>query len=297
MSGFTKIAKTQIDEALKEMSRQYFVGNLHKNQTIEHLQDTAVEIGLTEYKEFSVEDPHYHDTVTEYHYVVSGWTKYLDIKKNIEYEFKRGDFFVIKRGTIYAQKAKGGTTILFIKVPSINDKHRYKADDIVAEWIRGGLSEIRKDYSYDPASPKANAIRPAAAVAIVENNRILLLKRKDNEKWTMPGGTLEIGENMTACALREVKEETGYTIRITDIIGTYTDPNIKVEYSDGEIRQEFTLLYAGVIVSGHPKLDQESTNFIWIELENADKLPMADSQKTRLKDVRNYFETGERNLR
>ena len=54
MSGFTKIAKTQIDEALKEMSRQYFVGNLHKNQTIEHLQDTAVEIGLTEYKEFSV---------------------------------------------------------------------------------------------------------------------------------------------------------------------------------------------------------------------------------------------------
>jgi len=49
----------------------------------------------------------------------------------------------------------------------------------------------RRDYFYDPEAPKPNSIRPAAAVALFDSGgNILLLRRKDNDKWTMPGGTL-----------------------------------------------------------------------------------------------------------
>jgi len=48
----------------------------------------------------------------------------------------------------------------------------------------------RRDYFYDPEAPKPNSIRPAAAVALFDSSgNILLLRRKDNDKWTMPGGT------------------------------------------------------------------------------------------------------------
>ncbi|EDN65187.1 conserved hypothetical protein [Beggiatoa sp. PS] len=60
-----------------------------------------------------------------------------------------------------------------------------------------------------------------------------------------PGGTLEFGESLTDCAKREVKEEAGYDVNITHLIGTYTDPRVVVAYTDGEVRQEFTFLYAG----------------------------------------------------
>jgi 8-oxo-dGTP diphosphatase len=68
----------------------------------------------------------------------------------------------------------------------------------------------RRDYFYDTDAPKPNSIRPAAAVALFDSNgNILLLRRKDNDKWTMPGGTLDVGESLTHCAVREVREDTG----------------------------------------------------------------------------------------
>jgi ADP-ribose pyrophosphatase YjhB (NUDIX family) len=156
----------------------------------------------------------------------------------------------------------------------------------------------RRDYFYDPAAPKPNSIHPAAAVALFNSEgNILLLRRKDNDKWTMPGGTLDFGESMTDCAIREVREETGLQIRVTGLIGTYTDPHILIEYSDGEVRQEFTLVYAAEIESGELKIDDESKEYRWLPLSAAVELPLAESQKRRLKDVIEYREAPKTFLR
>ncbi|MFL6446342.1 MAG: NUDIX hydrolase [Bryobacteraceae bacterium] len=147
----------------------------------------------------------------------------------------------------------------------------------------------RRDYFYDPAAPKPNSIHPAAAVALFNSEgNILLLRRKDNDKWTMPGGTLDFGESMTDCAIREVREETGLYIRITGLIGIYTDPHILIAYTDGEVRQEFTLVYAAEIESGELKTDDESKECAWAPLSAALELPLAESQRRRLRDVIQY---------
>src|SRR6516162_8431794 len=153
----------------------------------------------------------------------------------------------------------------------------------------GSAGMARRDYFYDPKAPKPNSIRPAAAVALFDSiGNILLLRRKDNDKWTMPGGTLDFGESLTDCATREVLEETGLKIRITGLIGTYTDPHILIAYSDGEVRQEFTFVYAAQIESGELKIDDESKEAVWIPLGSAVELPLAESQRRRLKDVMEY---------
>lgn len=104
----------------------------------------------------------------------------------------------------------------------------------------------------------------------------------------MPGGTLDFGESMTDCAIREVREETGFDIRITGLIGTYTDPRILIAYSDGEVRQEFTLVYAAEIESGELNIDEESKEYTWVPLSAAVELPLAESQRRRLRDVMQY---------
>lgn len=54
-------------------------------------------------------------------------------------------------------------------------------------------------------------------VAIVYNNTILLIKRRDEPmagEWWLPGGRLYKGESLEACALRKAKEETSLYCRI-----------------------------------------------------------------------------------
>ncbi|MCI0997216.1 NUDIX domain-containing protein [Pseudomonas corrugata] len=61
------------------------------------------------------------------------------------------------------------------------------------------------------------------ATVICEENRHILLVRKSNSRWTLPGGTVERGESHADAALRELAEETGldaesllYLMRIND---------------------------------------------------------------------------------
>ena len=150
----------------------------------------------------------------------------------------------------------------------------------------------RRDYFYDPKAPKPNSIKPAAAVALFDGDgRILLLRRKDNDKWTMPGGTMDFGESLEQCAVREVREETGFDIEISGLIGTYTDPNVLIAYSDGEVRQEFTFVYAAKMKSGELKIDHESKEAVWVSIADALNLPLVDSQRRRLQDVARYRES------
>lgn len=297
MGNFIKIEDKKIKEALASTTRQYFVGNLSKPQKISFVKDERLEIGISNYPSHTHEPAHTHTIATEYQYMISGWTEYMDVKSGEIFEFKSGDFYAIMPDTAYAQRIKAGTSILFIKTPSINDKKIVELSEIQEQWLKEKMRTIRKDYYYQEDAPAANSIKPAAAVAIFNSkNELLLLHRRDNGKWTMPGGTLEFGESLADCALREVKEESGLDVKIKDIIGTYTDPNIRVAYSDGEVRQEFTILYYGEVNGYDVMLDDESSQFQWVPLGAVNDLPLADSQRRRIQNVIEYLQSGRKHL-
>lgn len=297
MGRIVKIHNTDIVNALSTTTRQYFVGNLSRSQAISFIRDERLEVGISSYPDHQSEPTHIHKVATEYQYMISGWTEYMDVETGTVYEFKKGDFYAIAPNTAYAQRVKAGTSILFIKVPSTNDKQIVEISGEQLKWINEKMKTIRKDYYYQNDAPAANSIKPAAAVAIMNSKReLLMLHRKDNKKWTMPGGTLEFGESMTECALREVKEESGLDVEIRDIIGTYTDPNIRVAYSDGEVRQEFTIVYYGETTNYEVILDNESSQYKWVPLDKLLDLPLADSQRRRILDVLDYLDYGTRKL-
>lgn len=296
MGNFIKICNSSIEKVMKKVSRQYFVGNLQRPQVLDYILDHRLEIGITDYAKYSTEPVHYHTETVEYQYMISGWTEYLDVATGEVFEFKKGDFYCIEGNTIYAQKSQKGTRILFIKVPSLNDKHEVDIDAIVQKWYEEGLSTVRKDYFHEETMPEANSIQPAVAVAIIRNNKILILKRRDNKKWTMPGGTMEIDESIVDCAVREVKEETGLHVNIIDFIGTYTDPDVRIEYSDGEVRREFTIVYLGSVQNDEVIIDDEAIAFAWMGIDSINDFPMSRSQKRRIQDVMEFYKSGKKRM-
>jgi 8-oxo-dGTP diphosphatase len=56
----------------------------------------------------------------------------------------------------------------------------------------------------------------SAAICINERNELLMIRGNDTEKWAIPSGGIEIGETAEDCCVREVKEETGYDVKIIE---------------------------------------------------------------------------------
>ncbi|WP_041833413.1 NUDIX domain-containing protein [Actinoplanes sp. N902-109] len=54
------------------------------------------------------------------------------------------------------------------------------------------------------------------------DGRILLIQRSDDHTWALPGGTMELGETLRECAIREVHEEAGLTAHAVTPFGIYT---------------------------------------------------------------------------
>lgn len=145
----------------------------------------------------------------------------------------------------------------------------------------------RRDYEDDPDAPKANSLLPAASAVVVdERGRVLLQRRTDNGMWALPGGKMELGESIADCAVRETSEETGITVEITGIVGTYTNPGHVFAYDDGEVRQEFSICLLARPTGGRLRTSDESLEVAWFAPESIDDLPMVPSIRKRISDWR-----------
>jgi ADP-ribose pyrophosphatase YjhB (NUDIX family) len=143
----------------------------------------------------------------------------------------------------------------------------------------------RTDYHDDPAAPPANSLVPAASVVVTdEQGRILLHRRSDNDRWSLPGGAMELGESIAGCAVRETLEETGLEVEVTGIVGTYSNPGHVFAYDDGEVRQEFSICFAARVVAGEPRVSEESTEVAWFRPEELAGLPMVEAMRLRILD-------------
>jgi ADP-ribose pyrophosphatase YjhB (NUDIX family) len=123
------------------------------------------------------------------------------------------------------------------------------------------VSPKRIDYYDDPNAPKANSLVPSVNVVVTNDaDEILMIRRTDNDNWAVPGGAIDLGESVAQAAVRETREESGIECEITGIVGIYSDPKHVLLYtSNGEVRQEFSIVLTARPLSGQPTPSSESS--------------------------------------
>lgn len=142
----------------------------------------------------------------------------------------------------------------------------------------------RIDYYDDPAGPSANSLVPSANTVVVnEAGELLLIHRTDNDNWALPGGAMDLGESLVDTAVRETLEETGITCDVIGLVGIYTDPRHVILYtSDGEARQEFSVVFVARPVGGTPTTSSETREVSWVPRDSVAALPMDRSMRLRI---------------
>jgi ADP-ribose pyrophosphatase YjhB (NUDIX family) len=142
----------------------------------------------------------------------------------------------------------------------------------------------RIDYLDDPAAPEANSVVPSANVIVVnDDSEILMIRRTDNGNWAVPGGGMDLGESITDTAVRETHEETGISCEITGLVGIYTSPRHVILYtSNGEARQEFSIVFTARPVGGRLRASSESAEPQWVAPAAIPGLQMHPSMRQRI---------------
>ena len=89
-------------------------------------------------------------------------------------------------------------------------------------------------------------IQTGAAIIIRnESGQILLQERTDRDKWGLPGGCQDLGEDLRFTAVREAYEETGIRLdpNELELIDTLSGESRKNSYPNGDIVYNNTSLY------------------------------------------------------
>ncbi|MGH3253523.1 MAG: NUDIX hydrolase [Trebonia sp.] len=147
-------------------------------------------------------------------------------------------------------------------------------------------SSRRIDYFDDPAAPKASSLVPSVNVVVANDaGDILLIRRTDNGNWALPGGAIDLGESVTQAAIRETLEESGIECEITGLTGIYSDPRHVILYtSNGEARQEFSIVLTACPLAGQPTPSSESSEVRWVPASAVPGYTMDRSMRVRIDD-------------
>ena len=138
------------------------------------------------------------------------------------------------------------------------DVERYQSIRLVAsEMMAAGSGEGSADSFVKLLSTDVGYATPKVDVraAVFRDGRLLLVREKEDGRWTLPGGWADIGDSPSGAVVREVKEESGYDVKARKLLALL-DRNLHghppIPY------HAYKLFFLCDIVGGNARAEQET---------------------------------------
>lgn len=138
-------------------------------------------------------------------------------------------------------------------------------------------------------------MRPIVGVGavILQDGKIILVKRRAEPgkgRWSIPGGTVHLGEKVREATMREAKEESGLDVEIVDDRPLDAFDSIITDERD-RTKYHFTLLeFLARPKGGTLKAAEDASEARWVPLEEVKKYDLTNS-------FRAFFEKHENELK
>jgi 8-oxo-dGTP diphosphatase len=131
-----------------------------------------------------------------------------------------------------------------------------------------------------------DAPRVAVGAVVKKDDRFLLVRRSQDPGkglWAIPGGSVELGETLQQAAEREIKEETGITIRAREPICTF---DVIQRDQAGWIQFHYVIVdLTADYVRGELKPGDDASEARWVSAEELQDLPVSQSTQDLLVEL------------
>ncbi|MGI9407988.1 MAG: NUDIX hydrolase, partial [Hyphomicrobiaceae bacterium] len=128
--------------------------------------------------------------------------------------------------------------------------------------------------------------RSAVSIMVFRENTVLLGRRNKPPYtgiWSLPGGHIEPGETVHQAALRELREETGTTAKITGYAGTR---DIITNDDDGKLTAHYVLtVLTGRWLGGTPVASTDCSATEWVPVSGLAGYDMTDGTQAMIEQV------------
>jgi ADP-ribose pyrophosphatase YjhB (NUDIX family) len=119
--------------------------------------------------------------------------------------------------------------------------------------------------------------------AVFDQNRLLMVRERMDNGWTMPGGWADVGDVPSQAAEREVYEEAGFKVRARKVIGVY-DAN---RTGPLEIFHAFKVVFLCDLLEGEARISNETSEVAFF---GQDEIPQPLSgERTKTRHIEDAF--------
>jgi ADP-ribose pyrophosphatase YjhB (NUDIX family) len=135
--------------------------------------------------------------------------------------------------------------------------------------------------------------RPVVGVGgvIIENGRALLIRRGSEPlrgEWSIPGGTLELGESLQEGVARELREETGLDVRVLELIEVFDRifPGDSPPQARAKPHPRFHFVIVDYLcerISGEPRAGSDVTDVAFATEDELEKFHLTETATRVLK--------------
>jgi len=136
-------------------------------------------------------------------------------------------------------------------------------------------------------SPREYPERPIVGVGgvLIENGKALLIRGGSEPllgQWSIPGGTLELGETLLEGVAREMLEETGITVRVLNLIEVFEriNPYSTPDSRDANVRPRFHFVIVDYLcerLSGDAAAGGDATDVAYVSEEDLPQFQLTEA--------------------
>ena len=166
------------------------------------------------------------------------------------------------------------------------DSERYQhLLEIAAEMVESqtdlSKDQIMVSFSMQPgyATPKVDV-----RAAVVQEGRILLVQERSDGRWSMPGGWADVGDVPSKAVAREVREESGFQVRVDKVVGLL-DAN-RFLFAPLEFYHAYKMIFLCSITGGKARPSNET---LAVDFFDPASLPPLSSMRTDRRMLKQVF--------
>ncbi|MGY0695055.1 NUDIX hydrolase [Virgibacillus sp. FSP13] len=123
-------------------------------------------------------------------------------------------------------------------------------------------------------------ILPGSVVIIVNDKNEVLLQKRHDGYWGLPGGLMDLGESFEEVAKREVFEETGLVVGNLKLLNVRSGSEYYLKVANGDELYSATAVYYTKDVSGDIKIDYRES--VKMQCFSTDELPHKLNDKDKM---------------